>query len=69
MNRLNHKTHYLFIECNKLFLGHYFTEVGDSGIRYGNEELFYHSAKRRCHEVYEATLLEFRNEHEWTEVK
>ena len=48
--------------------GHEFTRVGNSLIRYGREELFYLSARRRCMETFEANLVEFRNEQEWGEV-
>ena len=49
-------------------LGYEFTQVGSSLIRYGKEELFYLSARRRCIEAFGANLVEFRNEQEWNEV-
>ena len=48
--------------------GHEFTQVGNSLVRYGKEELFYHSAKRRCVDAFGANIVEFRNEEEWIEV-
>ena len=48
--------------------GHEFTQVGNSLVRYGKEELFYLSAKRLCVEAFGANLVEFRNEQEWSEV-
>ena len=48
--------------------GHEFIQVGNSLVRYGKEELFYHSAKRRCVDAFGANIVEFRNEQEWIEV-
>ena len=48
--------------------GHDFTQVGNSLVRYGNEEVSYLSAKKRCVEVFKANMVEFRNEQEWLEV-
>ena len=48
--------------------GHEFTQVGNSLLRYGKEELFYLSAKRRCVEAFGANLVEFRQELEWSKV-
>ena len=45
-----------------------FIRVGNSLIRYGKEELFYPSARKRCVEAFDATIVEFRNEQEWIEV-
>ena len=48
--------------------GYEFTQVGNSLVRYGKEELFYNSARRRCVEAFGANIVEFRNEQEWIEV-
>ena len=51
-----------------MIAGLQFIRVGNSLIRYGTEELFYPSAKKRCLEAFDATIVEFRNEQEWIEV-
>ena len=56
------------IECIVIIADRYFSKVGDSLVKYEDDFLAYHEAKARCQMAYGASLVEFRNEREWTEV-
>ena len=46
----------------------YFTKVGNTLLKYEDDLLSFYGARERCAMSYDANLVEFRNEKEWTEV-